>query len=123
MAFLEIIEEQESFDFQVGDSILKLRRLDPEVYREIHKKHTKTHKHPRTGNIFKETDDFAVNADLLDYMIVGWSNVKSPSTGEDVPCNKENKNKLPGSVQVQIVEACDVNNVTGSDKKKRHRKS
>ena len=62
---------------------------------------------------------------FADREIVDWENVKSPTTGEDVPCTKEMKNKLPGSVKVRIIEECDSDSITdsaGPGKKKRPNK-
>ena len=125
MSFIEIVEDGETFELEVGGSKLTLRRFDTSLYKEIEKRHTTKQKNYRQGGWIKEVDDFAVNEDLLDYMIVGWENVKSPTTGEDVPCTKEKKNKLPGSVKVRIIEECDVDSITGSTgpvKKKRPEK-
>ncbi|MDA3832604.1 MAG: hypothetical protein PF495_04330 [Spirochaetales bacterium] len=117
MAFIEIVEDQETFELEIGESGLTLRRFDSEVYRKIEKKHTKKEKNYRTGQKMKEVDEYAINLDLLDYMIVGWRGVRSPTTGEDVPCNKEMKAKLPGSIKMQITEACDSESITAEKKK------
>ena len=118
MAFIEIVESDESFELQIGDSVFTLRRFDSEIYRQIEKKHTKKTKNHRTGIIFSEADDYEVNADLLDYMVLDWGGIKSPLTKADVPCTRENKLKLPGSIKVQIIEACDADSVTGEQEKK-----
>jgi len=115
MSFIEIVEEEETFELKIGKSTLTLRRFDTEVYRKIEARHTKKQKNFRQGGWIKEVDDFAVNEDLLDYMIVGWKDVKSPITGEDVPCSREMKIKLPSSVKIEIIEACDSDNITGAD--------
>ncbi|MBW2559972.1 MAG: hypothetical protein JRE40_03840 [Deltaproteobacteria bacterium] len=117
MAFIEIVEDQETFELAIGDSVLTLRRFDSEVYRRIEKKHTKKQKNYRTGQMVREVDEYAVNLDLLDYMVVDWKNVKSPVSGEDVPCSKEIKAKLPGSIKMQITEACDSESITSAEKK------
>ncbi|MBW2599928.1 MAG: hypothetical protein JRD89_12630 [Deltaproteobacteria bacterium] len=116
--FIEIVEDRETFELEISDSTLTLRRFDSEAYRQIEKRHTKKQKNLRTGQIFTETDEYAVNADLLDYMIVDWKGIKSPITADDVPCTKEMKNKLPGSVKVQIIEACDADSITDNKEKK-----
>lgn len=116
--FIEIIEDAETFELAMGKSSFTLRRFDSEVYKRIEKKHMKKQKNHRTGQIFRDVDEYAVNADLLDHMIVGWQGIKSPTTGNDVPCTKETKNKLPGGVKVEIVEACDADSITGDEKKK-----
>jgi len=116
MPFIEIIDDEESFRLDVGDSYFELRRFDSANYNEIEKKHTKKKKNFRTGEWIKEVDDRSVNDDLLDYMVTGWGHIKSPTTGEDVPCEKKNKIKLPGSVKMQIIEACDADNITTGKK-------
>lgn len=114
--FIEIVEDEETFELEIGDSMLTLRRFDSEVYRKIEKKHTKREKNYRTGQVAKDVDEYAVNADLLDYMIVDWKGIKSPTTGADVPCTKEMKRKLPGAVKIQITEACDSESITSEKK-------
>lgn len=116
MGFIQIVEDQERFDLEVGDSILILRRFDSQVYKEIEKKHTVRKKHFRSGQMIEDSDSFAINEDLLDYMLTDWKDVKSPTTGEDVPCTRENKIKLPSSVKLQITEACDADSVTSEKK-------
>ena len=123
MSFIEIIEDQETFEFQIGESTLTLRRFDTSIFKEIEKRYTTKSKNLRQGGWIKEIDEYAVNEDLLDYMIVDWKNIKSPISHEDVACTKEMKNKLPSSVKVQIIEACDVDSITSSDKKKQPRKA
>jgi len=116
MAFIEIVEEQEEFRLDIGESFFNLRRFDSEAYKRIEKKHTKRKKNYRTGQWEVEVDDYAVNADLFDYMITGWGEIKSPLTHEDVPCEKVSKLKLPGSVKIQITEACDSDSITTEKK-------
>ena len=123
MSFIEIIEDQETFELPIGESTLILRRFDTGIFKDIEKSHTTKSKNLRQGGWIKEVDEYAVNEDLLDYMIVGWKNVKSPISHEDVPCDKEMKNKLPSSVKVQVIEACDVDSITSADKKKQLKKT
>jgi len=112
MGFIEIVEEEETFEYPIGDSTLILRRFDSELYRDIEKRHTKRHKNLRQGGWIDDQDTYAINADLLDYMVTGWKDVKSPTTGEDVPCTREMKLKLPNVVKVEILEACDADSIT-----------
>jgi len=112
MSFIEIIEDQETFELAIGESSFTLRRFDAQVLRDIEKRHTTRTKNLRQGGWFKEIDDYEVNQDLFDYMIVAWSNIKSPTTGKDVECTKENKSKLPGTVKLRIMEACDVDSIS-----------
>lgn len=112
MSFIEIVEENESFRLEKGESWFDLRRFDTEVYRQIEKRHTTKRKNIRGGGWIVEVDEYAVNQDLLDYMITGWGNVKSPTTKKDVECTRENKLKLPGATKVEIIEACDADHIT-----------
>ena len=112
MGFIEIVEKEETFQLKIGESLLTLRRFDSAVYKEIEKEHTTNKKNYRTGVMSKEVDEYAVNLDLLDHMIVGWQHIKSPTTGEDVPCDKKTKGKLPGTVKLKITEACDSDSIT-----------
>ena len=123
MGFIEIVEDQETFELPIGESTLTLRRFDTSIFKDIEKRHTTKSKNLRQGGWIKEIDEYAVNEDLLDYMIVDWKNIKSPISHEDVPCDKEMKNKLPSSVKVQVIEACDADSITSADKKKRLKKS
>ena len=115
MSFIEIIEDQETFELAIGESSFNLRRFDSQIYKDIEKRHTTRTKNLRQGGWIKEVDDYAVNEDLLDYMIIDWKNIKSPLTGDDVECTKANKNKLPGTVKVQIIEACDADSISSGD--------
>lgn len=115
MSFIEIIEDQETFELKIGKSTLTLRRFDTDIFKEIEKRHTTRTKNLRQGGWIKEIDEYAVNEDLLDYMIVDWKKIKSPISHEDVPCTKEMKNKLPGSAKVQIIDACDVDSITSGN--------
>ena len=118
MAYIEIVESEESFELVIGDSTITCRRFDSEAYRQIEKKHTKKNKNHRTGVIYTETDDHAINCDLLDYMILSWEGIQSPLTKAEVPCTRENKLKLPGNVKVRIIEACDADSIANESGKK-----
>jgi hypothetical protein len=118
--YVTIVEEDEEFEHQIGESIFGLRRFNTEIYRQIRKRHTKAPKF-RRNQMIDQIDEDAINADLLDYMIKWWKKVKSSVTGKDVECTKENKLKLPGSAQVEIIEACDQDGIMteiAEDKKK-----
>ena len=112
MGFIEIVEDHETFELEMGDSKFTLRRLDSDVYRNIEKKHTRKEKNLRTGQWIRDTDDHGVNEDVLDYVVLGWEGIKSPTTGDDVPCTKEMKQKLPGNVKLRILDACDADSIT-----------
>lgn len=111
--FIEIIEEDETFSKTFGGSILHGRRFSSETLKQIRKRHTKHSRNRQTGMMTPETDEDAVNDDLIDYIITGWDNVKSPTTGDAVPCNRENKLKLPGPIKAQFVDEATTDNITG----------
>jgi len=107
--FLEIIDPEETFELRIGESVLVLRRLDEPALKEIRKRHTRkqtefvNHRPVRV----EVTDEDAVNADVLDYVIVGWRNVRHPVTKAEVPCTRENKLRLPGKAKLRVLNACD----------------
>jgi len=122
MSFVQIVEDDEEFEYPIGESVFGLRRFNTEIYRTIKRKHTRPPKF-RRGIKIEQVDDDAINEDLLDYMIKWWKKVRSPTSGKDVECTKETKVRLPGSVQVEIIEACDQDSIMSSpdddaDKKK-----
>lgn len=106
--FIEIVTEDERNVFESGESKIFYRRFDSEVFYRIQKKWTtKKGIDKRTGMPRTETDDKAVNDELLDWLIVGWENIKNPKTGKDVECIKENKLKLPSSIKTALIERAD----------------
>lgn len=122
-AFIEIVSDDERNLFESGDSKIYYRRFDSEVFYKIQKKWTsKKGIDKRTGMPKMETDDKAVNDELLDWLIVDWQNIKHPQTGADVPCIKENKLKLPSSIKTQLIERADAEN-TQQDSDEAERKN
>lgn len=115
MSYIEIIEPDESFVLVLGKSEFDLRRFDSAKYNEIEKRHTQRIPN-RSGGFTIEVDSAAVNADLLDYMIIGWRKVRSPVTKADIPCTYETKQKLPGGVKLKITQACDAESITVKEK-------
>jgi hypothetical protein len=115
MGFITIIDENECFKLKIGDSEFKLRRFDSQHYAKLVKKHT--HKYWKRGQECSEIDETSLNAELYDYIIQGWTNIKHPITNEDVPCIVENKVKLPSSVKVKIIEECDSDSLNFDQKK------
>lgn len=106
--FIEIVSDDERNVFESGDSKIFYRRFDSEVFYKIQKKWTtKKGIDKRSGMPKMETDDKAVNDELLDWLIVDWKNIKNPQTGSDVPCTKENKLKLPSSIKAALIERAD----------------
>ena len=122
MSFVTIIDSNESFNLEIGDSTFNLRRLDLETYNGFVKARTKQvwKKHQPSG---EETDWDGVYDDMLDYVITGWRNIKHPVTKEDVQCERKIKLKLPGVVREQIFEATNATSVMKEEEKKTKSKS
>ena len=111
MSFIEIVSDDERNVYELGESKIIYRRFDSEVFYKIQKKHTqKKGINKRTGLPNVETDDKAINDELLDWLIVEWTGIHHPQTGQDVPCTKENKLKLPSSIKTQLIERADAEN-------------
>lgn len=109
--FIEIVSEDEKNVLAIGDSKIFYRRFDSEVFNKIQKKWTVVKgTDRRTGQPKRESDDKAINDELLDWLITGWENIKHPVTGADVACTKENKLKLPSGVKTQLIEHADAEN-------------
>jgi len=116
--FVEIIDRDEEFQLTIGGSTFDLRRLDPDEYERIEKLHTTWKRNRAAGGMrYPVVDNLEVNKDLLDYCIKGWHDVINPVTKAEVECTRATKWKLPGTVKVQINEACDVEAVTKEKKK------
>jgi|GEM_PF-1352986 len=131
MSFIEIIEEQETFELKgevpyftdegeqrianFGDSVIICRRFGSEEYRNIRKKYIKRSKDKQGRPVIwvDPEDELRINDDLLDYIIVDWKNVISPTTKKPIPCTRENKLRLPGKVKLAIIQAADAESVTG----------
>lgn len=104
MAFIKIVDEEESFEIKFGDSVLVCRRMDRGAFRRIQKRHTQ--ERFRRGVRQEVADDAAIDAEVLDYCIREWRGVVHPKTGEEVACTKENKGRLPASVVNEVVAQC-----------------
>ena len=111
--FIEIIEEDESFSKKIGDSTLHGRRISTQKIREIQKRHTKYKRNRQTGLMVPETDEGAVDDDMIDYALTGWENVVSPVTGQPVECTREIKLKLPTTVKTEFIEESLSENISG----------
>jgi len=101
--FVQIIEEEEKFEFPIGDSTFFLRRCDGPKVREFERKHTKEIQQPN-GTLIKVIDNDAVNDDVFDYMVRDWKDVVDKNQ-KPLLCERDIKLKLPGIVKDQILLA------------------
>jgi hypothetical protein len=86
------------------------------VIEKMNKKHSCLER-AANGQKVRQTDEDAVNRDILDYVIIDWKNIKHPITGEDVPCTTGIKVKLPGEVKNHILDACGAGTMPGGEPK------
>lgn len=111
--FVEIVTDDERNELWIDDSVIYYRRFDSQVYRDIEKRHSKNKGRDRTGQPIIETDQAAINDDVLDYVITGWGTVVNPTTKEPVPCTREYKLKLSASVRLQVIQMADSDRTMG----------
>ncbi len=116
MSFIKIVEvdEEVTFEHTIKDSVFVLRQMDAAMLDKINKNATR-----RVWKRHQPEDDldaFAFSAEVLDWGLVDWKNVKHPKTGADVPCDRENKLKLPISIQNDLRDLI-VDGATEEDKK------
>ncbi|MGE0451790.1 MAG: hypothetical protein AB7Q29_19610 [Vicinamibacterales bacterium] len=81
------VRETELRDIENADAdvVYTIRKLDPTTHRAITKRHTKPEFVRGVGRV-KEVDLDAVNDDLLDHILVGWSGVLL--RGAPAPCER-----------------------------------
>lgn len=104
MGFIQIVEDDESFELTFDDSVLVCRRVSRQKAREIEKRHTTTKFRPG-GVQVPVADEENVADDLLDYCIVDWRGVVD-SRGNAIPCERQYKLLLPPSVLNELMTAC-----------------
>ncbi len=93
---IQIIDPEEAFKLRLEGAVFTLRRLDSATLMAIERRHAHTPSEARRQRI---------NDDVLDYIIRDWKGVFSPLGGEEVPCTRENKLRLPTSIKLKLLEA------------------
>lgn len=71
------------------DVFYTIRKLTPQVHRQIIKKHTKTTGFERGVGKVEKTDGFAATDDIVDYVLVGWRGMLLK--GQPAPCVRDLK--------------------------------
>lgn len=102
---IEIIDQDEKLVKEFEGSRITFRRVDQETVDRLEKKHTVKRGRDRSGNPIIEVNEAERRKDLIDHIIIGWENVTHPVTKEPVECSRENKQRLPQRVLVDIIEA------------------
>jgi len=121
MAFIEIIEDGESFEKVFPgyeETSFTLRRCSLSHIREWQKKHTSFVFDKLQKKEVEKVDTDKVDEEALDFCVTGWSGVISPVTGDDIPCTREYKTKLPDLIKVGIMNECNAVSISDRDKKK-----
>ncbi len=114
MAFITIVETDDAFPWQPTDeesgkkydSVFSLRIVPDEVDRDIRKRHTHPTWQKKTRSMVDKLDDASYIADIIDYAIVGWSNIKAAGTGADLPCTAAMKTRLPERWKSEVLRLC-----------------
>ena len=102
---IEIIDQDEKLVKEFAGSRITFRRVDQETIDRMERRHTTKRGRDRTGNQIIEVNDTERRKDLIDHIIIGWENVLHPVTKETVVCDRENKQRLPQRVLVELLEA------------------
>jgi len=116
---IQIVDEEELFVYESDESEIVYRRIPDDVVRKLNRRHTKKKGRDRTGQPIEEVDADALAMDMLDYIIVRWNNIVHPVTGEDVPCTRDYKGKLPADVKGELISLAQEKSGVALDEKKR----
>ncbi len=109
MGFLTIIVDEMKKPVRFDESTIYIRPVPVPKHQEFLRKVTKRE---RFRNQWVEDRDEAKLFEMVvDYMIVGWENVKHPITGEDLPCVLEHKLRLPDTVLSELLTQAGVPNL------------
>ncbi len=105
--------ELEGVDSGDPETVYVARRLTSEVIRRVRKLHTNTKRNRRNGSMETDTDDEAVQDDLLDYALTDW---RGPTLkGQPAPCTRFNKiNGLDAVRKAALLIAAGVNRLTSA---------
>lgn len=108
------VAEDPTFEFRFTDpdtrkqaeSVFVLREVPDDVESVIRQRHT-THEYHR-GRKQEDLDAEKYSADILDYAIVEWREVRGIKGGQPfaLECNAANKVRLPEKVKSEIIRVC-----------------
>lgn len=86
-----------------------VRRLTLDKHRKI----TKTHTKPATYKKPEQRDENAIQDDLFDYVLVGWSGVVAD--GQPVPCNWEYKRLVDVARRIALLDIAGMNEIAAAE--------
>ena len=105
MSKIQLVSADEEFDYQIGDSVLTLRRIPADETTRMLRRHTK--KRPGGQD---EVDSLTFNREYRDRAIRSWRGVEDRH-GADVPCTAETKMLLPDDAWREIQQAIGAANI------------
>lgn len=114
MAFVKILDDDVPFEWRPTDeetatqleSAFQLRVVPDEVDREIRKRHTRPTWDKKQRRMVDKLDDALYVADVIDFAIVGWTNVQSARSGQALPCTSDLKARLPEKWKAEVLRLC-----------------
>jgi len=113
MPKIQLISRDEVFEIGDADCAFGIRRMHPDVLRDIRRQNTKRVEPSVEGFGPRwETDEAEVEKDMLDWIIQYWRGVVGPD-GTEAGCTRDHKWVLPGSVKTEIFAAAGAANLEG----------
>lgn len=91
------------------ETVYHLRPISVDDHRRLSKQNTKDGIDPESRQVVKTIDFEALNDDLLDFCLTGWSGILLK--GEPAPCSRENKLKLDGARRVALTNRAGMNQI------------
>ncbi len=102
MPKIELITADEVMTVGDADVEIVIRRIHPDVYREIRARHTRTVE--EAGGVRRsEADEGEIDKDVLDYVIQAWPRGVVMPGGAAAPCTRAMKAALPSRIRTQIL--------------------
>ena len=112
MPRIDLISKDEAITVGDAEGYYVIRRLSPEIAREIIERNTTRIEPESPAGIPREQTDWpAVEVDQLDYVIQDWK-VYGPD-GQPAPCTRANKAALPRGEREAVLQAAGAMNRTG----------
>jgi hypothetical protein len=117
---IELISRDESFEIGDADHSYTIRRMHPDIEKEIRRRNTRWIE-PNVGGEMRrqELDEIEWQKDRLDYILQAWYGILGVE-GKEAACTRENKWLLPVSEKMQVLVAAgalDTRGTLGTDLK------
>jgi hypothetical protein len=99
-----------------AETTYQLQLITRQVYRDIHKRHTKKQVNRSSRSMDEQTDYAAVTEDLIDYCLVGWTGVLDG--GAPAELTRENKLMLDGARTQAMLELAGMSQIAKAAEEK-----